>query len=84
MTLERAISAAIENSQLVPLLKALTTPGEITKIRNRWAAIQLVVQGRTQRAVREELGVGIATATRAAKAVRDHGSVVRSVVSKQK
>lgn len=82
-TLESAILAASKQSKLRPFLEALFTPRELKETRNRWTAIQLVAAGSPQRAIRKKLGIGIATASRAAKAMRDHGPVVRSLISKK-
>jgi TrpR family trp operon transcriptional repressor len=83
-SLETAILAAETPSEIKAFLSALLTPEEVEEVGNRWAAMQLVSAGMTQRAVAKELGIAIATVSRAARAVRENGPIVRLLVKRSK
>ena len=50
------------------LLKALCTSKELKELDNRLSIFQMLLKGKKQREISEELGVGIATVTRGAQA----------------
>ena len=50
------------------LLKALFTSKELKELKNRISIFQMLLKGKKQREISEELGVGIATVTRGAQA----------------
>ena len=50
------------------LLKALFTSKELKELENRISIFQMLLKGKKQREISEELGVGIATVTRGAQA----------------
>ena len=50
------------------LLKALFTSKELKELDNRLSIFQMLLKGKKQREISEELGVGIATVTRGAQA----------------
>lgn len=52
-------------------LKALLTPAELSEITNRLQIIKLLEAGESQRRIAEKLGVGIATVSRGARALKD-------------
>lgn len=52
------------------LLEDLLTPAELDSVRERWGIVTRIADGRTQRAVRDELGVAIATVSRGAQQLR--------------
>lgn len=60
-------SAAIDE-----LLTALLTDKEQFEIANRIRIFDLLARGVTQREISEQLGVGIATVSRGAKAMQSH------------
>lgn len=56
------------------LLNDLLSPGELRSVGERWSIVRLLSEGRTQREVRDELGVAIATVSRGAHQLRSgHG-----------
>ena len=59
--------------QIIEFLDALLTPKELDEIANRLAIIRLLRNGVPQREVAQQLGVGIATVTRGAKALKADG-----------
>ena len=64
------IGSARNKGELKELLSALLTPQEYGEIVKRWQIVRLLMKGATQRAVRDELNVSIATVTRGAREVR--------------
>jgi TrpR family trp operon transcriptional repressor len=80
--LETTMAAAQSRDQVVAFLAAVLTPKELRQCRTRWHACQMSAAGATQREIRAELGVGLATATRAAKAARENRRIISSLVSK--
>lgn len=59
-------------TQISELLDALLTDKEKQDIANRIRIFDLLEQGVTQREISEQLGVGIATVSRGAKAIQSH------------
>lgn len=55
------------------LLTDLLSPAELRSLRERWGIVRGLAAGKTQREVRDELGVGIATVSRGAHQLR-HGT----------
>ena len=53
-------------AKVTQFLSALLTPKEIEEIANRLEIIRLLKEGKSQRDVAQQLGVGIATVTRGA------------------
>ncbi|MGJ5175924.1 Trp family transcriptional regulator [Bradyrhizobium oligotrophicum] len=60
-------------------LTALLSPAEIRKVSHRWMAISLLLDGRSQREVRNMAKVSIATVSRAARQVDTHGALFRNI-----
>ncbi len=52
-------------------LRALLTPAELTEISNRLQIFNMLKAGEPQRKIAEQLGVGIATVSRGARALKD-------------
>ena len=65
-------------------MDALFSPAEIEAIEHRWQAFQMLVEGATQRTVSNELGVGIATASRAAAAVKQNKQIIHTILRRRK
>ena len=55
---------------LETLLIDLLTPAEIRSIRERWAIVLGLAQGKSQREVKDQVGVAIATVSRGAQQLR--------------
>ena len=51
-------------------LRDLLTPHEINQVAERWQIVKGISEGKSQRKVKEELGVSIEKVTRGAKALR--------------
>ncbi len=58
---------------LALLLDDLLTPAELKSVRERWEIVKLLASGRSQRAVRDALGVSITTVSRGASQYRYGG-----------
>ena len=65
-------------------LQALLTPREIRSFEHRWAAVQLVLSGETQRAVGSKLRISVATASRAARAATTNWQMFEKIQKKAK
>ncbi|WP_201509001.1 Trp family transcriptional regulator [Psychrobacter alimentarius] len=61
-----------DKSDIEALLAALLTEKEQHEIANRVRIFDLLERGVTQRDISEQLGVGIATVSRGAKAIQHH------------
>lgn len=51
-------------------LEDILTPQELNAVVERWMLIKLLIEGKTQREVRDELGIAIATVTRGARQLK--------------
>ena len=60
-------------------LVVLLTPAELKKFDRRCHAMQLLLEGTTQRAARDEASLSIATVNHAAKWLRKEEQFIRSV-----
>jgi Trp operon repressor len=69
---------------MVAFLQLLLTPQELNALRHRWQAFQLSLAGHSQREIRDTLGVSIATATRAARVVRESPEIVEMILRQGK
>lgn len=69
--LEDALLAVRTREEAQVFLEALLTPYEQASCRNRWSAFQLILAGATQRSVRDQLKVSIATASRSARVIHE-------------
>ncbi len=56
--------------EMEALLKDLLTPAEIQDLLERWKIIDLLLQGETQRSVRDRVGVSIAKVSRGAAVIQ--------------
>lgn len=61
-----------DSADIDMLLNALLTDKEQVEITNRIRIFDLLERGVTQREISEQLGVGIATVSRGAKAMQNH------------
>lgn len=66
----RLFACARGPHEIRALLEALLTPAERTAVAERWQIVCRLVEGNTQRQVRDALGVGIATVERGARELR--------------
>ncbi len=62
--------AANDAAAMRRALEGLLTPSEMSEISKRLQIARLLKQGKTQREVARELGVGIATVTRGARELK--------------
>lgn len=68
--LNQLISSAKDGEEAGELLKALLTPAEYEEIAARLQIVKLLREGETQRAIRDRLGVSIATVTRGSRELK--------------
>lgn len=66
------LAACHDQSDIEVLFDALLTDKEQYEIANRIRIFDLLERGTTQRDISEQLGVGIATVSRGAKALQSH------------
>jgi TrpR family trp operon transcriptional repressor len=62
---------ADDDTVLEKRLKALLTPNEIKEMQHRLQIFSLLEQGKPQRDIAKQLGVGIATVTRGSRALKE-------------
>lgn len=77
------IGAARTPAELRNLLAALLTPAEITAIADRWQIVRRLLAGETQRAVRDALGVGIATVERGAREIHSDKGILQEIYARR-
>lgn len=65
-----ALLAAQNRDQMHALLESLLTPAELSEIPKRLQILHLLKAGVPQRRIAEQLGVGIATVSRGARALK--------------
>ncbi len=61
---------AKDSQALLELLQSLLTPAELSEIPKRLQILKRLKAGEPQRRIAEELGVGIATVSRGARALK--------------
>ncbi|MGP9688146.1 Trp family transcriptional regulator [Psychrobacter sp. AOP22-C1-C5] len=71
-SLLKHLASCSDNDDIEGLLNALLTDKEQYEIANRIRIFDLLERGATQRDISEQLGVGIATVSRGAKAIQSH------------
>lgn len=65
------VLAAVQDPDIIErILDDLLTPAETRSVRERWAIVTRLAAGMTQREVRDEVGVAIATVSRGAQQLR--------------
>lgn len=64
------VLAALDAEALAKLLTDLLTPTEIQSANERWAIVKGLARGETQRHVRDQVGVSVATVSRGARQLR--------------
>jgi uncharacterized protein YerC len=81
---ENVLAATSDPLEIRRFLEALLTATEMGQLEHRWAAMQLVLDGATQREVRDNLRISIATASRSAQLARANKTMIESVLKKTK
>ena len=71
-SLVQHLTQLTDSHEIEAVLAALLTDKELQEIANRVRIFDLLQQGVTQRAISQQLGVGIATVSRGAKALQRH------------
>ena len=71
-SLVQHLTQLTNSHEIEAVLAALLTDKELQEIANRVRIFDLLQQGVTQRAISQQLGVGIATVSRGAKALQRH------------
>lgn len=65
------VFAALEDPEAIDLiLQDLLSPAELRSVRERWAIVSGLAAGQTQREVKQNVGVAIATVSRGAHQLR--------------
>lgn len=73
------VAAAKTPAEAQELLAAMLTPVEIEELSRRWQIMKHLVHGKTQRQVRDEVGVSIATVERGAREVKHGRKIIKTV-----
>ena len=80
--LESAFLSTRSSAEVAALLRVVLTPQEIKAFQARWKACQMSFAGVPQREISRTLRIGLATATRSAKAARENKSLMRRLVGR--
>lgn len=67
----RLVASARNAGEIALLFDDLLTPAEREAITERWQIARLLIQGKTQREIRDELSTSIATVNRGAHALKN-------------
>jgi TrpR family trp operon transcriptional repressor len=71
----------IGDSHLIErFLKSILTPNEIDEISTRWALVQLLDQGMSQRKISKKLGLSLCKITRGSKELKKNNSAFKEVI----
>ena len=81
--LEIVMTRVRSSAEAKALLDVLLSPHELANLRNRWFAFQMLLDGATQRSIRDELGVSITTASRAARTIGPGEKVIRGLIKRK-
>lgn len=77
-----ALLAAETRSEMEAFLTALLSSAELKKFQRRVELFRRELAEQPHRAIATELGVGVATVTRAAAAVREHDDIIRTILDR--
>jgi len=78
------IVAGLNNAKGVEaLLAALLTPSEQEELARRWQIVKRLMNGLSQREVRDELSVSIATVTRGSRELRYGNGMFQKIYKQQ-
>ncbi|MBI2092249.1 MAG: trp operon repressor [Deltaproteobacteria bacterium] len=64
------IESSHSKGEMNELLTALLTPSEYKELAKRWQIVKKLIEGATQREIRNELKVSIATVTRGSREIQ--------------
>ena len=73
---------SLSEKEIEQVLEAMLTPGEIDVISQRIHVLQLLFSGTSQREVSEQLGVGVATATRGNRMLKENLELFERILKK--
>lgn len=73
--------AQIDDPPLIErFLKSILTPNEIEEISTRWALVQLLDQGMSQRNISKKLGLSLCKITRGSRELKKNNSAFKEVI----
>lgn len=73
--------AQIDDPLLIErFLKSLLTPNEIEEISTRWALVQLLDNGMSQRNISKKLGLSLCKITRGSRELKKNNSAFKEVI----
>ena len=68
--LSRLILQASDREELETLLQGLLTPGELEEVVNRWRLMVMLLEGRTQRDISQDLGISLGKIARGSRLLK--------------
>lgn len=80
LSLVQHLTELTDSQEIDAILAALLTDKELQDIANRVRIFDLLQQGVTQRAISQQLGVGIATVSRGAKALQRQEDAINKLL----
>ncbi len=73
--------AQIDDPYLIErFLKSILTPNEIEEVSTRWALVQLLDKGMSQRKISKKLGLSLCKITRGSKELKKTNSAFKEVI----
>ncbi|MBN2245310.1 MAG: transcriptional regulator [Candidatus Aminicenantes bacterium] len=73
--------AQIDDPNLIErFLNSILTPNEIEEVSTRWALVQLLDQGMSQRKISKKLGLSLCKITRGSKELKKTNSAFKEVI----
>jgi TrpR family trp operon transcriptional repressor len=66
--------------QMEAFITDILTPQEFENVVERWQLVSLLLEGKTQREIRDQLGLGIATVTRGSRQLKYGNGAFKKII----
>jgi TrpR family transcriptional regulator, trp operon repressor len=81
-SLSKVLLSIKDTQEMREFVQGFFTPSEIEQLWERWRIIELLLDGQSQRSVKAELGVSIATVSRGANVLRSDSRIFKKIKKK--
>ena len=78
--LSKAFSRADDENLIYNFLECLLTKNELSEVASRWALVQMLDQGTSQRKIASELGLSLCKITRGSKELQKEESAFKKMI----
>lgn len=82
--ISRVLAKTADDILIKKFLKALFTENEISEVVLRWALVELLDNGLSQRRISSELGVSLCKITRGSKELKKENSALKIILDKSR